>query len=114
MKNLNKRCPNQMIKNLLNKWFKSRNAPIDDSELQSTSMKADGLVPQLSFYDFVSPTGFEVPTQTRDHGYVLDGPVGSYPFRTFHVEFGTTTLTTGALDVLYRAGPINLNFFITK
>ncbi|MDQ0896342.1 MULTISPECIES: VirB4 family type IV secretion system protein [unclassified Paenibacillus] len=103
-----------MMKNLLNKIFKKKPSPVDSSELQSQDLKSGSPVPALSYFDFVAPTGFEVPVHPRDLGYVLDGPAGGYPYRSFIIEFGTTTLTTGALDVLYRSGPVNMMFYITK
>ncbi|CAG7651615.1 VirB4 family type IV secretion system protein [Paenibacillus allorhizosphaerae] len=102
------------MKNLLQKIFGNKKSPVDPGELQSQELKSGMPVPTLSYFDFVAPTGFEVPEHTRDIGNVLDGAAGAYPFRSFILEFGTTSLTTGSLDVLYRSGPVNMMFYITK
>ncbi len=81
---------------------------------KETNASAQVPVSPLSYFDLVGLNGFEVPANIRDRGYVNEGPIGDYPYRSFILEFGGPSLTTGSLDTLYRGGAINLNFFITK
>ncbi|RUS44981.1 VirB4 family type IV secretion system protein [Cohnella sp. AR92] len=67
-----------------------------------------------NLFDLIRLNGHEIPTNIRDIGYQSEGAVSDYPFRSFILEFGTTTLTTGALDTLYRAGAVNVTFYMTK
>jgi hypothetical protein len=97
--------------NLFSKLTKGKSAS-DPKDAESNEELP--LVPSLSYFDFVGLNGFEIPENIRDRGYQNDGPIGDYPFRTFIMEFGNTTLSTGSIDVLYRIGAMNLTFYITK
>lgn len=97
------------------RMFRSKSKNTEDgSRLQGKESSSTLLVPDLSYFDFIGPNGWEIPESIRDRGYQNDGPVGDYPFRTFILEFGNTTLSTGTLDTLYRGGAVNVMFYITK
>ncbi|MGI2295617.1 VirB4 family type IV secretion system protein [Paenibacillus sp. GXUN7292] len=98
----------KFLKRLLMKSNKKKPNQEIDTPIQSP-VAAD-----ISFFEHVAVDGFAVPSDTRTHGYQIDGPTGEYLFRSYLLELGNATLTTGSLDVLYRAGALNLNFFIRK
>jgi hypothetical protein len=85
-----------------------------DKSIKDANKEFDNLVPTLSHFDFVGVDGIEFPPNIRDRGYQIDGPTGDFPFRTFILEFGTTTLATGQLETIYRAGAVNVMFYFTK
>ena len=100
------------MKKLLNLFSKKK--PENPKEMPVSEISFNEVVPTLSFFDFVGPTGFDIPASVRDRGYINEGPIGDYPFRTFILEFGTTSLSTGQLDSLYRAGAVNVMCYWTK
>jgi len=99
------------------KLFKKKNKQQQEQEENIPLTRADSHefdVKKLEYLDLIRLNGHEIPESIRDIGYQSEGAVSDYPFRTYILEFGTTTLTTGSLDTLYRAGAINVTFYITK
>ncbi|WP_240421862.1 VirB4 family type IV secretion system protein [Paenibacillus periandrae] len=100
------------------KWInkKQREQHEQEQELeQKTNLEDERFdVKKSSFFDLIRLNGHEIPSNIRDIGYQSEGAVGDYPFRSFLLEFGPTNLTTGSLDTLYRAGAVNVTFYMTK
>jgi hypothetical protein len=94
------------------KGFGKKGSGSQKDEVDNTDGKFD--VSRPNFFDLIRLNGHEIPPNIRDIGYQSEGVVSDYPFRSFILEFGTTTLTTGALDTLYRAGACNVTFYMTK
>lgn len=68
-----------------------------------------------SYIDKVSLEGFHIPVDIKDRGYQIEQRAGKeYPFRSYILQFGNTSISTGELDTLFRAGALNLNFHLTK
>ncbi|RED76025.1 VirB4 family type IV secretion system protein [Cohnella phaseoli] len=102
------------IKNLFQRFRGKKTEKIDLSKLSTLKGEDDSLVPTLSYFDLVGLNGLEIPPNIRDRGYQNEGTSGDYPFRTFILDFGPTTLSTGTLDALYRAGAVNVTHYLTK
>lgn len=86
----------------------------EDKDVQGPSSKSYEMPTAQSLLNHLKLNGHLIPSGRRDIGYQNEGAVSSYPFRSFILRFGTTTLTTGALDSLYRAGAVNVTFYMTK
>lgn len=99
------------MKKFLKMFQKKTNNKSSDNQDSATPSP---VAADVSFFDYVGVDGFAVPSDVRTHGFQVDGPTGEYVFRSYLLELGNATLTTGSLDVLYRAGALNLNFFIRK
>ncbi|QOK30091.1 hypothetical protein IIE26_27375 (plasmid) [Cytobacillus oceanisediminis] len=68
-----------------------------------------------SYMDKISLEGFNIPVDIRDRGYQIEQRAGKeYPFRSYILNFGNTSISTGELDTLFRAGALNINFHLSK
>jgi len=68
-----------------------------------------------SFIEKVGLAGFHIPLEIRDRGYQIEQKAGKeYPFRSYILDFGNTSISTGELDTLFKAGALNINFHLTK
>lgn len=68
-----------------------------------------------SFIDKIALEGFTIPMDVRDRGYQIEQRAGKeYPFRSYLMHFGNTSISTGELDTLFRAGALNMNFHLSK
>ncbi|MYL35495.1 hypothetical protein GLW08_20545 [Pontibacillus yanchengensis] len=97
---------------------KEQHSEHDQVEKQSSKRNKEQLEMSYDRSDFMNKiglTGFDVPVRPKDRGYQCDVKAGGeYPFRSYILDFGNTSLATGELDTLYRAGSINVNFHISK
>lgn len=67
------------------------------------------------FLEKIGLVGFEVPERPKDRGYQCDIRGGKeYSFRSYLLDFGNTSISTGELETLYRAGALNITFHLTK
>jgi len=89
--------------------FKIKHKPINSVE---TIARSD--VKQSDFLDVIGLSGHDIPLHPKDRGYQCDHGGSEYCFRTFILDFGQTNLATGALETLYRAGAINVSFYMNK
>ncbi len=112
------------IKSLF-KGKKNKEANVSQEEVEENDKKVlrlgkkknkdDKNVERLNFINKIGLTGFEIPTRPKDRGYQCDARAGSeYPFKSYILDFGNTSLTTGELDSLYRAGAVNISFHLSK
>jgi len=69
---------------------------------------------RLELLDVVGIVGHDIPLSPRDRGFQCDRGGSEYCFRSFILEFGDTNLTTGSLESIYRAGAVNVTFYMTK
>lgn len=68
-----------------------------------------------SYLDKIALEGFNIPIDVRDRGYQIEQRAGKeYPFRSYQLSFGNTSISTGELDTLFRAGALNINFHLSK
>lgn len=68
-----------------------------------------------TYLEKVGLGGFAVPVDIRDRGYQIEQRSGKeYPFRSYVLNFGNTSISTGELDTLFKAGALNLNFHLSK
>ncbi|SED06225.1 hypothetical protein [Paenibacillus sp. GP183] len=97
---------------LLDKIRGKKNIELSLTEVDYTTDSHE--IKRSTFFDMIGLNGHDIPANIRDIGYQSEGAVSDYPFRSFILEFGATTLTTGALETLYRAGAVNVTFYMTK
>lgn len=72
-------------------------------------------IQRQSFIDKIGLAGFHIPADVKDRGYQCDQRAGTeYAFRSYVLDFGNTSISTGELETLYRAGASNLTFHLTK
>lgn len=68
-----------------------------------------------SYMEKISLEGFNIPIDIRDRGYQIEQRAGKeYPFRSYILNFGNTSISTGELETLFRAGALNINFNLSK
>ncbi|RJG21323.1 VirB4 family type IV secretion system protein [Paenibacillus thiaminolyticus] len=99
------------------KLFRKKNKTkknIGNSNKNNDTQPTVESIKSLTYYDLIQLNGHEIPDDLRDIGYQSEGAVSEYPFRSFILHFGNTTLTTGALESLYRAGAVNVTFYFNK
>ncbi|RTR28131.1 hypothetical protein EKG37_17675 [Robertmurraya yapensis] len=72
-------------------------------------------VKRETYMEKIALEGFTIPVDIRDRGYQIEQRAGKeYPFRSYLMHLGNTSLSTGELDTLYRAGALNINFHLSK
>jgi hypothetical protein len=72
-------------------------------------------VQRQSYIDKIGLAGFHIPVDVKERGYQCDQRAGSeYAFRSYILDFGNTSISTGELETLYRAGASNITFHLTK
>jgi TraG P-loop domain len=96
-----------MVKNV--KLFKKKNGK--KKVIQEVNIEPK----RESYLDKIALEGFNVPIDIRDRGYQIEQRAGKeYPFRSYILNFGNTSISTGELDTLFRAGALNINFHLSK
>ncbi len=72
-------------------------------------------VSRESYLEKIALEGLNIPIDVRDRGYQIEQRAGKeYPFRSYILNFGNTSISTGELDTLFRAGALNINFHLSK
>ncbi|MEQ2527561.1 hypothetical protein WMO40_12670 [Bacillaceae bacterium CLA-AA-H227] len=91
-----------------------------DMELNDIKQNVDknsknDVVKRETYMEKIALEGFTIPVDVRDRGYQIEQRAGNeYPFRSYLMHLGNTSLSTGELDTLYRAGALNINFHLSK
>lgn len=102
----------------LAKLFKKKKNVENQNEKKSSNKKNSKRYedPQIEGYiEKIALEGFYIPMDTRDRGYQIEQRAGKeYPFRSYILSFGNTSIATGELDTLFRAGALNINFHLSK
>lgn len=90
----------------------------DEEKLKSSNKKSKSQNKDYhreSYMEKIALSGFNIPMDIRDRGYQIEQRAGKeYPFRSYILNFGNTSISTGELDTLFRAGALNINFHLSK
>mgnify|MGYP005991305135 CR=1 FL=1 len=72
-------------------------------------------VARQSYFDKIGSAGVHFPEHVKDRAYQCDQRAGAeYSSRSYILDFGNTSISTGELETLYRAGASNITFHLTK